>query len=97
MNQTKRAPILFLSVVLTFGLAVESIKEFGGASRMDYHSKGQSKQWKTKSRSTQERLLRTIRSPRNAGPLCKTIPMPIVRLAPSTRYLENGIGLSHGI
>jgi hypothetical protein len=30
-------------------------------------------------------------------PLCKMFPMLIVRLAPSTKYLENGTCLSHGI
>jgi len=30
-------------------------------------------------------------------PLCKMFPMLIVRPAPSTKYLENGTCLSHGI
>jgi hypothetical protein len=30
-------------------------------------------------------------------PLCKMVPMLIVRPVPSAKYLENGIGLSHGI
>jgi hypothetical protein len=42
--QTKeRAPTLFPSVVFTFGLAIESIKEFGGVSMQMEYSMGELK------------------------------------------------------